>query len=93
MSSPNQPTRYVSAAASREAFVEQEFLAGRDRRIENGEAFPAAAAAATAVVAFWQKAGPSMWFAKDADFDNRFREAFLGAHEDAARGRRLAGDA
>ena len=27
-----------------------------------------------------------MWFAKDADFDRRFREAFLDAHEAAARG-------
>ena len=27
-----------------------------------------------------------MWFAKDADFDRRFREAFLEAHEAAARG-------
>ena len=42
--------------------------------------------AAAAVVAFWRQAGPSTWFAKDADFDRRFREAFLGAHEDAARG-------
>ena len=29
------------------------------------------------VVGFWQQAGPSMWFAKDADFDRRFRETFL----------------
>lgn len=43
-------------------------------------------ARAIAVVAFWRQAGPSMWFAKDTDFDRRFREAFLGAHEDAARG-------
>jgi len=86
MSSPNQPARDVTSASSREAFVEQEFLAGRDRRIENGDAFPATPAAATAVVALWRQAGPSMWFAKDADFDRRFREAFLGAHEDAARG-------
>ena len=27
-----------------------------------------------------------MWFAKDADFDRRFRETFLGEHEAAARG-------
>ena len=27
-----------------------------------------------------------MWFAKDADFDRRFREAFIQAHEAAARG-------
>ena len=29
------------------------------------------------VIAFWQEAGPAMWFAKDADFDRRFRERFL----------------
>jgi len=27
-----------------------------------------------------------MWFAKDADFDRRFRETFLDAHQAAARG-------
>jgi len=27
-----------------------------------------------------------MWFAKDADFDRRFREKFIDAHEAAARG-------
>ncbi|MGH8530954.1 MAG: DUF924 family protein [Nevskiales bacterium] len=41
---------------------------------------------AAAVVAFWQQAGPAMWFAKDADFDRRFRERFLAQHEAAARG-------
>lgn len=38
------------------------------------------------VVAFWREAGPSMWFAKDADFDRRFRDQFLAHHEMAARG-------
>ena len=37
------------------------------------------------VVSFWQQAGPSLWFAKDADFDRRFREGFLCAHEAAMR--------
>jgi len=41
---------------------------------------------ARAVVEFWRDAGPKMWFAKDADFDRRFRERFLGQHEAAARG-------
>jgi len=71
------------AAASREAFVEQEFHAGRDLQSRNVEATPVTAAE---VVEFWRQAGPSMWFAKDADFDRRFREAFLSAHEAAARG-------
>lgn len=43
-------------------------------------------AEAVAVVAFWHQAGPSMWFAKDAAFDQRFRERFLAAHEAAAAG-------
>ncbi|HKU99261.1 MAG TPA: DUF924 family protein, partial [Vineibacter sp.] len=41
---------------------------------------------AMAVVDFWSEAGPEMWFAKDADFDRRFRHYFLGLHEAAARG-------
>jgi uncharacterized protein (DUF924 family) len=35
---------------------------------------------------FWKEAGPGLWFAKDADFDRRFRERFLLDHEAAARG-------
>ena len=43
-----------------------------------------------AVVRFWREAGPKSWFAKDPEFDRRFREAFLPPHEAAARGE-LAG--
>jgi uncharacterized protein (DUF924 family) len=43
-------------------------------------------AEASAVVAFWQDAGPDRWFAKDADFDRLFHERFLSWHEAAARG-------
>jgi len=38
------------------------------------------------VVAFWQEAGRELWFAKDANFDRRFRESFLQTHEAATRG-------
>jgi uncharacterized protein (DUF924 family) len=38
------------------------------------------------VVEFWRDAGPAKWFAKDAQFDARFRERFLREHEAAARG-------
>ncbi|HWA75344.1 MAG TPA: DUF924 family protein [Polyangiaceae bacterium] len=41
---------------------------------------------AQAVVAFWKDAGPSLWFAKSAEFDRRFRERFATLHEAAARG-------
>lgn len=41
-------------------------------------------AEANAVVAFWREAGPALWFAKDADFDRRFRERFAGAYALAA---------
>ncbi len=41
---------------------------------------------AAELVEFWRQAGPSMWFARDADFDRRFRERFLDAHGAAARG-------
>ena len=70
-------------ATSQEAFIEQEFHAGRDLRIGYVKAPPVVAAD---VVEFWRQAGPSLWFAKDADFDRRFRAAFLDAHEAAARG-------
>jgi len=41
---------------------------------------------AAAVVHFWRKAGAALWFAKNDDFDRRFRERFLTMHEAAARG-------
>ncbi|MET0657209.1 MAG: DUF924 family protein [Steroidobacteraceae bacterium] len=43
-------------------------------------------AAAEEVLAFWEAAGPSLWFAKDASFDQRFRERFLARYEAAVRG-------
>jgi len=45
-----------------------------------------APAEALEVVAFWEGAGPARWFAKDDEFDRRFRERFLTLHESAARG-------
>jgi len=42
--------------------------------------------AAGEMIAFWRDAGPALWFAKDADFDRRFRERFLSNHEAAAEG-------
>jgi uncharacterized protein (DUF924 family) len=45
-----------------------------------------APAEAREVVAFWEGAGPALWFAKDDGFDTRFRERFLPLHEAAARG-------
>jgi uncharacterized protein (DUF924 family) len=81
MSSLNQFPYAPVMPASREAFVEQEFHAG----LRSGDT-TAPPVTAAEVVEFWRQAGPPMWFAKDADFDHRFREAFLGAHEAAARG-------
>lgn len=43
-------------------------------------------AEAAAVVGFWREAGPSLWFAKDDDFDRRFRKRFLSLYEAAVRG-------
>jgi uncharacterized protein (DUF924 family) len=51
---------------------------------------PSLSIEATAVVDFWREAGPALWFAKDVEFDRRFRERFLSLHEAAARGN-LAG--
>jgi Uncharacterized protein conserved in bacteria len=45
---------------------------------------------AVEVVAFWRTAGSSLWFAKDAEFDRRFRDRFLTLHEAATSGE-LAG--
>ncbi len=40
------------------------------------------------VIAFWQDAGPNMWFAKDPAFDKRFGERFFAQHEAASHGDR-----
>jgi uncharacterized protein (DUF924 family) len=46
---------------------------------------PAINTEAAAIIDFWRAAGPSKWFAKDPEFDRRFRERFLPLHELAAR--------
>jgi len=38
------------------------------------------------VIDFWTAAGRERWFAKDLEFDRRFRDGFLRLHEAAARG-------
>jgi uncharacterized protein (DUF924 family) len=73
----------ATAAVSREGFVEQEFYAGRYFPERTGQTEPTSP---EEVVAFWQEAGPTLWFAKDPAFDRRFHETFLRAHEMAARG-------
>jgi hypothetical protein len=61
-----------------------------DERRQNGRpmsSIPAQVPAeAASVVEFWKAAGPKAWFAKDDDFDRRFRERFAGLYEQAARG-------
>lgn len=47
---------------------------------------PVAPPQALEVVEFWKQAGPALWFAKDPEFDRRFRERFLNLYEAAARG-------
>jgi uncharacterized protein (DUF924 family) len=44
------------------------------------------AAESAALVDFWREAGPTLWFAKDAAFDRRFRDRFLPPYEAAAQG-------
>ena len=83
LTTPTAPNEI--AASSREAFVEQEFHAGRDGSRAQPAAGTAAPAAAFSVVEFWREAGPSLWFAKDSEFDRRFRERLLSTHEAAAR--------
>jgi len=72
----------LGAATSREGFIEQEFHAGRDLR---GDA-TTQPTTPDDVVVFWQDAGRKLWFAKDANFDRRFRQSFLQTHEAATRG-------
>lgn len=79
MSSLITPTAQ-GVTARREVFVEQEFHAGR---AAPGIATPPQA---YSVVEFWREAGPSLWFAKDRAFDQRFRERLMSTHEAAARG-------
>lgn len=38
------------------------------------------------IVRFWREAGPERWFAKDEDFDRRFRARCASLYEAAARG-------
>jgi uncharacterized protein (DUF924 family) len=76
----------TTAATSREAFIELEFHAGRDRPGGGASGVASRPASAFSVVEFWQQAGPSLWFAKNKDFDRRFRERLLSTHEAAARG-------
>ena len=83
MSLLNQLPSAQALPTSREAFIEQEFHAGRDLRSNDAMSLSITAAD---VNEFWRQAGPSMWFAKDADFDRRFRDAFREAHEAAPRG-------
>ena len=75
-----------AAAESPEAFIEQEFHAGRDRLPAQPASGASTRASAFSVVEFWREAGPSLWFAKDKEFDRRFRERLLSTHEAAARG-------
>jgi uncharacterized protein (DUF924 family) len=88
-------------ATTPESFVELESHAGRGLPQRRGSAEPAeptdresarssvrsiSLAEISDVIAFWREAGPGLWFAKDREFDRRFRERFLSLHEAAARG-------
>jgi uncharacterized protein (DUF924 family) len=74
------------------AATAHELPASLDPSMENAElaiaelAAPLSGAEAREVFDFWREAGPALWFAKDAEFDSRFRERFLPDHEAAARG-------
>jgi uncharacterized protein (DUF924 family) len=72
-----------ATASTREGFVELEFHAGR---IAADGGIAAAPCQPSDVIAFWCEAGPSRWFAKNDEFDGRFRETFVNAHEAACRG-------
>ncbi|MBG5515813.1 DUF924 family protein [Pseudomonas aeruginosa] len=42
---------------------------------------PPSASPLPEVVGFWRDAGPTLWFARNADFDRRFRERFAHLYE------------
>ena len=42
---------------------------------------PPSASPLPEVVGFWRDAGPTLWFARNADFDQRFRERFAHLYE------------
>jgi uncharacterized protein (DUF924 family) len=89
MSSTHHASRHVALmGASREAFVELATYAGEGmaRAREALRKPPLPLEAAREVIDFWVEAGPGLWFAKDPDFDRRFRERFLALHEAAAHG-------
>lgn len=78
---------------SPEAYVELQHYAGASKAVTEAErqgpragAPELAIAEAASVVKFWRQAGPTLWFAKDPEFDRTFRERFLSLHEAAARG-------
>ncbi len=90
----------LKTPASLEAFLEMASLVGglpfigsdRARAADNPGSDVISATVSTinatsgeAVVDFWRAAGPALWFAKDHDFDRRFRQRFLDLHEAAAR--------
>lgn len=91
-----------TAVSTRESFVELESYAGRGLPRDNAGTHRGALdqrnaqtasvftllppVEASAVVDFWREAGPERWFAKDANFDLRFRERFLPWHQAAAHG-------
>ena len=91
----------LKTPASLESYLEIASLAGglpvvgpdhgrADDSAENVGAFrvplPTTPSDSESVVDFWREAGPKLWFAKDGDFDRRFRARFLDLHEAAARG-------
>ena len=70
-------TEYASSSSSETRGPE----ALGDRRIASPPA------EAGSVVLFWKEAGPKLWFAKDPEFDRRFRDRFLSLHESAVQGK------
>jgi uncharacterized protein (DUF924 family) len=60
--------------------------AGTRRRNDPMNARRVSPVAPTTVVDFWRRAGQKLWFAKEPEFDRRFRDEFLLLHLDAAHG-------
>jgi uncharacterized protein (DUF924 family) len=77
------PDQAAAAASTREAFAALHAHTGRGAPRDGAAETPPAA---RAVIDFWREAGPALWFAKDAEFDRRFRDRFIALHERAAAG-------
>lgn len=82
----NRSLSFLVAAASLACSTRQQSSGAEGGRQTDVASAKQSPFRAKQVVQFWRDAGPSLWFAKDPEFDRRFKDRFLTLHEAAARG-------